>query len=218
MKPGFWYTLASYLLELPVEKRQSRYSGELAVTFHRGQYKLSSANAVYSFGKHYTSFAIPFRMLHVHELPLHEVLILGFGLGSVAVLLAGHPQVEQITAVDADDVVLDLAKKYLVPFREKIDFQCADAVEFLNSGSNRFDLIVSDIFIDDRTPVRMMQPEYLSALKERLAPEGLLLFSKLDMSNADHIENRQFEKHFRNIFPGAFTIQAEGNKLFCARG
>jgi spermidine synthase len=201
-----------------VEKRQSQFSGEVAVSFHQGQYKLSSANAVYSFGTNYTSFSIPFNALEVSSMSLPRVLVLGMGLGSVVDLLGKNNSIQRITAVDADSVILELAKKYLKPARSaNLEFVCADAADFLDDNREKFEMILVDLFVDDKTPVGFMQEPFLLNLKNTLAPNGLLLFSKLNTSRADMVENAQFEKAFTQVFPEAFSILADGNKVFCYR-
>jgi predicted membrane-bound spermidine synthase len=218
MMPGFLYKLASYVFEIPVEKRQSQYSGKVAVSFHQGQYKLSSANAVYSFGTYYTSFSIPFNALEVLSMNLPRVLVLGMGLGSVVNLLEKNKSIHLITAVDADAVILELAEKYLLStLSAKVEFVCADAAAFLEDNRSPFELILVDLFVDDKTPVAFLQESFLLNLKKSLAANGLLFFSKLNTNRADTVENAQFEKIFSRVFPEAFTILADGNKVFCFR-
>jgi spermidine synthase len=75
--------------------------------------------------------------------------------------------------------------------------------------------VLFDVFIDDLTPVVFMQTEFLESLKKTVAPGGLLLFSKIHDSHHSKIENEQFEKRFTKVFPSAFSIDTDGNKLFC---
>lgn len=206
----------SYFFDLTQEKVQSRYSGEVVVAYSRGQYKLSTSKAIYSFGKYYTSFDTVFRQLQVGERPVQSVLVLGFGLGSVVDLLGQHPSIQLITAVDADDVIMDLGKKYLQSgLKSKVEWVCADAAAFASTTTQTYDLVLFDVFIDDLTPVVFMQTEFLESLKKTVAPGGLLLFSKIHDSHHSKIENEQFEKRFTKVFPSAFSIDTDGNKLFC---
>jgi predicted membrane-bound spermidine synthase len=83
------------------------------VALSHGQYKLSTQNAIYSYGKKYTSFDKAFNAIDIQQQKVESVLVLGFGLGSVVDLLENHPSIKKIIAVDADEVIIDLAKKYL---------------------------------------------------------------------------------------------------------
>ena len=112
MKISRFQKLLSYFYEIPIEKLHSQYSGNLEVSFHRGEWKLSTDQAIYSFGKHYTSYKIAFNKLHIQDFNIKKVLILGVGLGSVVRLLDRQKSIESIVAVDIDPVIIELAKKY----------------------------------------------------------------------------------------------------------
>ncbi len=205
----------SYFFDFSIEKRQSRFSGEVEVALRQGQYMLSTHNAIYSFGNKYTSFDKAFRATAIHNRKVESVLVLGFGLGSVVDLLERHPSINNITAVDADDTIIELAKKYLQSgLKEKVRYVCADAEKFVAENNTQYDLILFDVFIGDLTPVQFMQPVFLKSLKGLIAPDGMLLYSKIDDSMRSRIENAQFETNFSAVFSEAFSIDANGNKLF----
>ena len=207
--------LLSYIIEIPVEKTESEFSGKVAVSFHKNQYKLSTKNAVYSFGKNYTSFSTAFEAIEIENKKIESVLVLGFGLGSVVDLLEDHKEVKKITAVDADKIIIKLAKKYLhSPLKNKINFICSDAETFVNEIQQQFDLVLFDVFIDDVTPSQFIRKEFLLQLKKLMSEKGILLFSKLETDRKSKIENDQFEKIFSEVFPASFSIDADGNKIF----
>jgi predicted membrane-bound spermidine synthase len=207
--------LFSYFMEFSLERKQSQYSGEVEVTYSRGQYKLSTKNAIYSFGKHYTSFAKAFAALEIQHRKIQSVLVLGFGLGSVVDLLGKHPSVVSVTAVDADEVILSLAGKYLhADLKDKVTYIAADAEEFMHANSQQFDLILFDVFIGDETPVQFMQEDFFTVLKSALAPQGMLVYSKIEDSQKSKIENAQFAVKFAGLFPKAFSIDTNGNRLY----
>ncbi len=207
--------ILSYCIDLPLEKVQSQYSGEVEVSFHRGAYKLSTKNAIYSFGKNYTSFETAFNALNIKKQTIKSVLVLGYGLGSVVDLLEVNNRIEYITAVDADAVIIDLAKKYTqTSLIEKVQFVCMDATTFIQTNQQQFDLILFDVFMDDETPIEFMQTDFLKNLKKCAAQNAILIYSKIDASYANKIENKQFETVFTNVFPESFSIDASGNKMY----
>ena len=207
--------ILSYIFDFPVEKRPSKFSGEVALSLSQGQYKLSTKNAIYSFGKNYTSFGIAFKKIDIQNQKIENVLVLGFGLGSVVDLLENHSTIKNITAVDADEVIIELAKKYLQSnFRNKVEYICEDAEKYIATATQKFDLVLFDVFIEDETPMQFMQADYLAELKKLIATNGILLFSKIDDSHKNRIENAQFEKKFSAVFQDSFSIDANGNKLF----
>jgi spermidine synthase len=207
--------ILSYFFDITLEKRQSAFSGEVVVALSHGQYKLSTQNAIYSYGKKYTSFDTAFKAIDIQQQEVESVLVLGFGLGSVVDLLDNHPSIKKIIAVDADEVIIDLAKKYLQSgLKSNVEYYCSDAESFINNTHEQYDLILFDVFIEELTPIQFMQVNFLSNLKKNSAQNGTLLFSKIDDSFRSKIENAQFEKNFTAVFPEAFSIDANGNKVF----
>lgn len=219
MKPTWYLKGLSYLIDIPIEKKHSDYSGTLEVSLHRGEWKLSTFNAIYSFGKYYTSFKIAFNQLEIKQLPIRNILILGVGLGSIARLLDQHPTLKMISAVDIDPAIIDLAKKYWPLSHSSVstDFYAQDAIEWLQLHTEKFDLILSDIFIDDQTPDSMLTSQYLQSLKQHLSENGMLIYSKLHYTEAQKINNQTFDKTFQSVFPNGFTLLAQYNKMYIHR-
>lgn len=206
--------IISYFFEIPIEKRQSTFSGIIEVALHKGQYKLSTNNAIYSFGTKYTSFDLAFKAINLQKYTFKNVLILGVGLGSVIQLLEKYSKVQSITAVDIDSVIIDLAKKYLPTSINDIEYFCEDAFSFIENHTTKYDLILADIFIDDKTPMQFMQANFLEALSKNIAPNGWLLYSKINDSNFSKIENEQFALKFSKVFKDSFSVDTNGNKMY----
>ncbi len=206
--------ILSYIYDFPIEKKQSRFSGQVVVSYHKGQYKLSTEKAIYSFGKHYTSFATAFKSVDIRNRNIKSVLVLGFGLGSVVDLLNNHPGILSITAVDADEVIIELAKKYLTADSKKnVEYVVVDAAQYIQQRK-AFDLVLFDVFIEDETPIAFLTESFLRELKDTVLPGGMLLYSKIASSYSNKIENTNFERVFSAVYTGAFSIDTDGNKVF----
>lgn len=218
MKPAWYLVPISYVLEIPIEKRHSAYSATIRVSLHRGEWKLSTFNAIYSFGKYYTSYKSAFEQLNINQHPATNVLILGVGLGSVVKLLMDHPTLKNITAIDIDPQIIDLAKKYWPDIHAQFqtDFHTEDAIDWLERRSDfeKYDLILSDIFIDDQTPESMLTHNYLRLLKESLNPNGILLYSKINYTEKQQEANSNFEKTFNKVFPTGYTLPTSYNLMY----
>ena len=99
--------------------------------------------------------------MDIQHKKIESVLVLGFGLGSVVDLLENHPTIKKITAVDADEVIIELAKKYLQSgLKNKVEYISEDAEKYIFQPKQKFDLILFDVFIDDKTPVQFMQKDF----------------------------------------------------------
>lgn len=219
MKVSRLQKLLSYFYEIPIEKTHSKYSGSLEVTLHQGEWKLSTSNAIYSFGKHYTSYKIAFKKLHIEDFNIKKILILGVGLGSVVRLLDQQKSIESIVAVDIDPVIIELAKKYWPETSKKIKttFYTADAVKWISKNTEKFDLIISDIFIDIETPENVTTHQFLSKLSPIINENGILMYSRLNYKDYNKEDNNQFEKTFFDVFPASFIIAAQYNKMYIHR-
>lgn len=219
MKPAWWKSLLSHVWEFPIENKHSDISGNLEITLHRGEWKLSTDNAIYSFGKHYTSYAIAFRQLGITNLPVQSVLILGCGIGSVARLLDAHPSIRHLTALDVDPLMIALAQKYWPEsLRDKTVFLVEDADVWVKSANDfSFDLVIADIFIDDVTPQVFLKAEFLACLKKLLNQNGLLLFSRIDYTQMQRMANNDFKRNFQSIFPEAEVMKVGHNLMFVGR-
>ena len=215
MEISVYRKIFSYIFDVPLERRTSPLSGELTVSIHKGQYKLSTQEAIYSFGNRYSSFSTAFKALDTNNKPIESVLVLGFGLGSVVDLLKKNTTIQSIIALDVDPVVIDLAKKYLnSATHQKIEFLCADATEFMQQRKEKFDLVIFDVFVGDKTPLQFMQQACLVQLKSLVKSKGMLLYSKLEDSQHQKMENNQFSSKFSEVYSDAFSIATEGNRIF----
>ncbi len=179
----------------------------------KGRFQLSAAHAVYSFEDLYSNFKIAFSRI---TLPPDNanVLILGFGLGSIPQLLEKTFQKNySYTAAEIDESVLSLANKYTLPrLQSSIDLICADAFTFVQQSNQRFDLICMDVFLDDVIPDSMMTTNFLQLLKRLLNTDGILLYNSLSYLPKDVQLSRQFfNETFLAQFPEGTFIDAKGN-------
>ena len=85
-----------------------------------------------------------------HAAP-RNILVLGGGDGGSSEEVLKHPSVERVVLVELDQGVIDIAKKYFssvhrdVFTNPKLDVRIGDGAAFVNSTSDRFDLIYLDL-------------------------------------------------------------------------
>ncbi|HMO40369.1 MAG TPA: methyltransferase domain-containing protein [Saprospiraceae bacterium] len=199
-----WKKWLSYLAEIHLESTSSAHNPHLHLSLRQGRYQLSTANAIYSYGDLYSNFDRAFRRTDLSRLPGTEVLILGFGLGSIPCLLElQRPGQYRYTGVEIDEAVLDLANRYTLPkLSAPLELICADAAAFIFQTNATFDLICMDVFIDDEVPTVFESTELLEALRDTLSPGGLLLYNRLAAKKSDIRRTRSF---FQNTFLPIFS-------------
>lgn len=207
--------LLSFFYELPIEKKSSSINPSLEVTYHKGNYKLATRNAIYSFGTQYTVFADAFRILKIPSRNIPTVLCLGFGLGSIPVIIEkkNSNSVQHYVGVEIDPVIIELAKKYLNKnILQKTEIICSDAFNFINNCERHFDLIAVDIFVDDEVPEKFEQKEFLVKVKDLLSENGILLYNRIAGKKFQKKKSMDFfNKEFKGIFSSSRMLQLNKN-------
>lgn len=211
---AFLKKLLSYLFEIKIEEAPSEVSGKLRVSLIDGRYCLSTNNAVYSNEDYYSSFKIAFEKLQIGKRDIRNALILGYGLGSIPLLLHKKHNVHpRFTAVELDKEVIRLAEKYgYLPVN--VAMVQEDAYSYALNSIQKFDLINADLYVDDATPSQFEKEEFLVALKGLLTPGGLLLFSRFYYDAHHRQLTDAFHRNvFEKIFPGALALETKGNLM-----
>lgn len=220
MKIPWWKHWLSHLVELPLERTGSEHNPFLQVSLKRGRFRLVTANAIYSYGDLYDNFSTSFARTDLDRLAIQKVLILGFGLGSIPLILEKIFQKEyQYTAVEIDEIVLYLANKYTLPYiHSPIEMICADAYNFVMQCREVYDLILVDLFLDDQIPEKFGESDFLEQLGTLLSHNGILMYNKLAFSKEDITEAKSFfEQVFQNQFPNGTYLEVRGNYMMLNR-
>jgi len=106
-----------------------------------------------------------------------RVCLIGLAFGAAIRTLSSLLPDVHVTAVDIDPVsgsiCVDLYRRYFPKL--DFDFVCRDALDYLRDAAEKFDVICVDIYLPTGYPEVMSDPEFWSALRERLAPNGLVL-------------------------------------------
>jgi SAM-dependent methyltransferase len=220
MQQPYWRKLLSYIKEVHIETTESEHNPFLHVVLRNGQYQLCTANAIYSYGDLYDNFSKAFKKIGLDKLAIENVLILGFGLGSIPIMLEKiFKKSYHYTAVEIDAEVLRLANTYGVrDMKSSMDFQVMDAYTYAAFSEEKFDMICMDVFLDDIVPTELEQDDFLINLRDMLTPNGILLFNKLAFHKKDKKEAEAFFKnHFKRIFDDGVCLDVNGNYILLNR-
>ena len=114
-----------------------------------------------------------------------RVLIVGLGGGAMVRFLTHHEPQVHIDAVEIDPAVVRLADEYFgVRSGGNVRVHTADAVTFVETTADRYDLILMDAFLrpssdTDTTgvPTRLKTLAFLGRLKRALSPGGVVAFN-----------------------------------------
>ncbi len=137
----------------PVTKKiHSEISGALEITWYNGKKHLDSKNANYSYGSLQRILKIGLEKIDLTN--TQKILILGMGGGSVIKTLRDDFDYHNhITAVDIDPIIIKIAKEEFDIIESKnLKIICEDAQLFMQLNSQKFDLIIIDLYIDVKVP------------------------------------------------------------------
>ncbi len=220
MKQPFWKRFLSYFYTFCLEDTHSNINPHLQVLLKQGRYQLCTDHAIYSYGDLYDNFTRAFDVLRLEEIDVKKVLVLGFGMGSIPIILEKLFEKDyEYTGIEIDKKVIELAHKYVLPeVKSKINLICADAYQFVMGCKEKFDIIAVDVFLDDMIPASFEKDEFLARLSTLLSTEGIVVYNRLSQNKKDIALNDAFyNEHFKNCFPNADMVIMEGNSMILSR-
>lgn len=206
--------LNSFFKEQLVDSCYSDINPLLEVALINGRYQLNAGKVNYSFGPLHDAFRKYFRIDPVNLNNTSKVLILGFGAGSVASILTNELLIKcNITGVEADEAVIEMARKHF--FLDKYtDYRIivADAHDYVMGTDEVFDLIVVDLYIDDKVPEKFETKNFLNACKKIMQPGARIVFNKLQPLYCTDDEAQALIKVFESVFDSTAYFELRVNK------
>ncbi|MBI1192395.1 MAG: methyltransferase domain-containing protein [Bacteroidetes bacterium] len=213
-----WSRLRSYGQDVLVEAHPPLWQASgalppLELYLRRNRLMLVSPGAIYSMEERYRSFAGAFERIPRGFRP-GRALILGFGLGSIALILQRLLGLRPaLTGVDIDPRVVSMAQRYLPEaLLTRTELICTDALSWVPICPNRYELIAVDLFVDTEVPRGCANPAFLTALRRLLTPKGLLFFSRLEHEPPG--SRKEFEQAAATALPGIDSFRVGGNMLY----
>lgn len=211
--------ILSFLYPVTIELTKSVWNPVLEVVMNAGKYSLNSENTNYSHGSLHTVFEKIFRRLRLNWNEINNVLILGFGTGSIAEIIGRYKQDCLIDGVEIDNKVIELGEKYFhTDLLKNVTIHCASADEFLENCQKKFDLILIDVYLDIKVPEELETEQFLVNVKKALNVGGMVVFNKFIYRKtiSDQLPSltELYEKIFKNL--RIMTIMTTG-KIFIAK-
>jgi spermidine synthase len=158
-------------------KIKSKYSGTLEINYVAGQKVLDSKNTSYSYGNLQRVWELTLDQISLRG--VERILILGMGGGSSIELLRKKFKYKgKIVAVEIDPVIIEIAKtEFNIKSDSDLKIECMDAVDYVNKKTRKFDLILVDVFIDDKIPGKLLTREFWKKLAGKTSLGGKILFN-----------------------------------------
>ena len=135
---------------------------------------------------------------------IDTALVIGLGAGMVPNLL--EQQGIKTDVVDIDPAVFDFAERYFdvqISGRKVVQ----DARYFLQSNTDRYDLVALDVFSGDMTPSHLLSLEALQLAEQRLAENGILAVNLIGDLLDDNYMTASVVKTLEQVFDQVHIFQ-----------
>ena len=207
----------SFIFDVKIETTESILNPFLQVVIRNGRLLLNTYNANYSYGSLQDAFRFVFKKIKIEDKKIKDILVLGFGCGSVAALFNGYKNVE-ITGVEADEKMLALYEKYFIEeITSELILVEAFAEDYVTTITKTYDLIIVDVFIDIEIPSSIKESSFYKPLQNRLNKNGILIFNFIVLNEKEQIEFEKIEDYFKLNYRRVETIEfMKFNKILVA--
>lgn len=178
--------LLSFIKPHTLETYKSQYNGDVRVLEQFGQRKIYAGGLLQSGSIIKQLWQKPLKSVgyrHACTLPIN-ILILGFGGGTVADLLIKQFPRAQITGIEIDSVMIEIYRKYFVvvnfnsPY-SNINLIQADCFHWINKCKQKYDLILVDLYQGHDIPEELYEIKFIKNLKKCQNPNGSTLINHL---------------------------------------
>ncbi len=147
-----------------------------------------------------------------------SVLILGLGTGTFATQCVEYFGIEDITGVEIDGKIIDLAREYfsLPPSVNAVE---GDGRAYLTYTDKKHDVIMVDAYQDITIPFQMSSKEFFALVKEHLTDCGVMVLNMNMRANAEGGINQYISDTVKSEFSSVYTAatSASGNvELFAS--
>jgi len=180
--------LCSFFWDVPILKTSSPQNEYLELVWSNGKKILNTKEANFSFGN---ASKVITRALSPYTHKIKEaqnILILGFGCGSVVELLdLKYNYKNKLTGVEYDAKIIDIYHEHFADqFQLKPNIVCSDAADFLSQDHSKFDIILVDLFKELNNSTLLNNPKFLKSIKIHSAVGGLVIFNTISRSETEN--------------------------------
>lgn len=192
--------ILSYISPQYIESVVSPINGNIIVEMINGKYR-TSVNRYWQSGPYAEKIMqYSLKALKIKNKKIRNILILGFGGGSMVKILRYYFPDAYITGVEIDNKMIEIGFKYFNLYDYKnIKLIISDVINFLNSNTDYFDIVISDIFIGCESPISISTIDFANKIKNILNNNSIYISNY--SNNKDHKKNTDIIiKKIKNIF------------------
>ena len=139
-----------------------------------------------------------------------DILILGMGTGTFAVQCEKYFPGCNITGVEIDDKITDLAHEYF-DLPENIPVYTYDGRAFLEADPGKYDVILVDAYQDITIPFQMSSLEFFNLVKDHLKDNGIMVMNMNMHGNGETDITTYLSDAVACVFPNVATVNVAGS-------
>lgn len=125
-------------------------------------------------------------MAGIGETTKGNLLVLGMGTGTYASLCQKYYSGLEVTGVEIDEKITELAKKYF-ELSDKVQVTTYDGRAYLQGIEEKYDVIMVDAYQDITIPFQMLSVEFFTMVKEHLKDNGVMVVN-MNMHSDDSVK------------------------------
>lgn len=191
---------------------ESDYNGVLEISTYKGRKVLDGQNVNLSYGSVHKIWKDALKKVELKD--SESILLLGLGGGSIVSLLLNDFKFKgHITAVELDPVIIRIAdKEFGIRKNRKLNIICDDAFKAVKNIKQKFDLVLVDLFIEDKIAADVLSATFWNHVYRNLTKEGSMILN-LSVRNRMPSECKVLMETFENKFDFDLVRKAGGSNL-----
>ncbi len=139
-----------------------------------------------------------------------KMLILGMGTGTFALQSAKYFPNVQVSGVEIDEKITDLAHRYF-ELPESIPVTTYDGRAYLNSDHEKYDVIMVDAYQDITIPFQMSSREFFALVKDHLKEDGVMVVNMNMISDSEDGITSYLADTISTEFSDVYTVDVKGS-------
>lgn len=190
-----------YFSPIEIARFNSPFNKNIKITQYLGKKILYVDNAEQSGGTITGMWGKTIRsMQQCNNVTMQQCLILGLGGGTlINILKKSYPEIE-ITVIEIDPVMIKIAGDYFgIKSNSFLKIIHADAFNWVkNNRVEKFDLIIFDLYLGTKNPVKATNKNFLHNMKNLLDTDGFILYNRHFQNDPQDFEI--LKKYCQEIF------------------
>jgi spermidine synthase len=185
---------------------------EYIIALYKNNILLNTKNANQSNGSLYLAFKLLLdNFINFPKDKNLNILILGYGLGSVDRIITNKNKNIKITGVEKNIFLKPWMYAYEKPNNSEVFFE--DAIQFVNNIKDSYDIVIIDLFEDTNIPDSIHQFHFWDKIYNSINQDGLIIWNVLQKKyDLNVIKGFIFDKKI-NIITGNLFLLKRKNEI-----